>query len=544
MTVHGNQYLLPYFINMVTNRPSIQGNDELALSFYLLTKDLGKNHRIISFSRLLWPILSIQGVISTHIMLDGLTLFNKEGNLTNPPRQPMVGHILRNIENRTKIEQLTKLIDVLTYKDIEAEEIGEGEESEFQTLQIKGLINPEFLQALIKIIPLIEYNPISDYTVLDTSITTEMALNISENYRKIINTMKGNALRWKTQIDLIEKEVSKWLIDLNVQLKDVESRYSSQITKTSSTIDPNQVDQELKLEQDKIDQWDVNEKKNIIENITTLFKTSERHLEEIVKKNKFFTSGDSLKSRVYEDIIPHFENHFVYLKEEIMKFLESLDSLNQRFIELKKRGLQIDDGAKKKLEQYRGDIKAKLYDRDKLLSKFESEKEAQVSELYSLKEHIESLFNEIKNIVQIKHNKCLQEAQQLTAWSLNDNQSELFSRPIQWIYMPIYAIFFEDKSNFEEYMHLIFPGYITNDPSVMYQEISEQFIALKNLVYEKLESDMGTRSNFEFSCERNNLVKDPNFTKKIQLGLSKLRENGILNDYIEDKVRENINLFA
>ena len=542
MTVHGNQYLLPFFINKVTNHPTIQGNDELTLSFYLLTKDLGKNHKIISFSRLLWPILSIQGVISTHIMLDGLTLLNKKDRLTNPPRQPMVGHILRNIENRTKIEQLKKLIDVLTYKDIEAEEIGEGEESEFQTLQINGLINPEFLQTLIKIIPLIEYNPISDYTVLDTSITTEFALNLSEKYREIINTMKGNALRWKTQIDLIEKEVSKWLIDLNVQLKDVESRYSSQITKTSSTIDPTQIDQQLKLEQDKIDQWNVNEKKNIIENITTLFKTSERHLEEIIKKNKFFTSGDSLKSRVYEDIIPHFENHFVYLKEEVMNFLESLESLNQRFIELKKRGLQIDDDAKRKLEQYREDIKANLQDRDKLLSEFESEKEEQISELYSLKEHIESLYNEIKNIVQIKHNMCLQEAQQLIAWSLIDNQSELFSRPIQWIYMPVYVIFFEDETNFEEHMHLLFPGYITNDPSAIYEEISDQLVALKNLVYKKLESDMAIRSNFEFSCERKNLIKDPNLPKRIQMGLSKLREKALLNDDIERKVKEYINL--
>ncbi len=542
MTVHGNQYLLPFFINKVTGRPTIQGNDELSLSFYLLTKDLGKNHKIISFSRLLWPILSIQGVISTHIMLDGLNLLNKKDRLSNPPRQPMVGHILRNIENRNKIEQLNKLIDVLTYKDTKAEEIGEGEESEFQTLQINGLIYPGFLQALVKIIPLIEYNPISDYTVLDTSITTEIALNISERYREIINTMKGNALRWKTQIDLIEKEVSKWLIDLNVQLKDVDSRYSSQITKTSSTIVPSQVDQQLKLEQDKVDQWNVNEKKIIIENITTLFKTSERHLEEIIKKNKFFTSGDSLKSRVYEDIIPHFENHFVYLKEEVMKFLESLESLNQRFLELKERGLQIDDDTKRKLEQYRESIKVKLQDRDKLLTEFESEKKLQISELYSLKEHIESLFNEIKNIVQIKHNTCLQEAQQLIAWSLNDNQSDLFSRPIQWIYIPVYAIFFEDENNSEEYMHVLFPGYINNDPNAIYEEISDQFVALKNMVYEKLESDMATRSNFEFSCERKNLIKDPNFAKRIQIGLSKLRENAILTDDIEKKVREYINL--
>ena len=73
MTVHGNQYLLPLFISKDTLHYTIQGNDELSLAFYLLTKELGKTEKIVSFSRLLWPILSIQGVISTHIMLDGLS---------------------------------------------------------------------------------------------------------------------------------------------------------------------------------------------------------------------------------------------------------------------------------------------------------------------------------------------------------------------------------------------------------------------------------------------------------------------------------------
>ena len=49
---------------------------------------------------------------------------------------------------------------------------------------------------MTKIIPLIEYKPIADYTVLDTIISTENALNISEEYRQIINTMKGNPYAW------------------------------------------------------------------------------------------------------------------------------------------------------------------------------------------------------------------------------------------------------------------------------------------------------------------------------------------------------------
>jgi hypothetical protein len=545
LSVHGNQYLLPLFIDKNTRRSYIQGNDELALVFYLLTKELGVNEKILSFSKLLWPILSIQGVIGTHIMLDGVGIFKKSGKFSNPPRQPLVGHILRNIENRTKFEELDKLIDILIYKDTEAEDIGEGEESEYHSLKLDGLINPEFLQTLVSIIPLIDYKPIIDYTVLEHSITTENALTIAENYRDIINTMKGNAYRWNTQTELIEKEVGKWLVDLNVQLKDLDTRYSSQINKASSTIDPSQIDHKRKLEQDKIDQWNVEEKKKVIEGISTLFKTSERNLEEILTKNKFFVNNDTLKSKVFTDILPHFQNHFNYLKVEGEKFLTSLEVLNQMFNELKERANQLDQEANSKLEKFRESQSVKLKDRDKLLSEFESEKEEKIADLRIQKEKIEKLFSKIKEIIQIKHNACLQEAQELVRWSLTDNQSELFSRPIQWIYMPIYVMFIENEKDAEEHMNILFPGYINRNyvnPNNIYENLSDPLMILKNTLTEIIEDNMAVRSNFEFSSEGKSLVKDVNLKKKIQLGISKLKESISITENVEKKIRDNLGL--
>ncbi|HEC41134.1 MAG TPA: hypothetical protein ENI29_23010 [bacterium] len=544
MSVHGNQYLLPFLINKVTKRPTVQGNDELTLAFYLLTKDMGKNEKILSFSRLLWPILSIQGVISTHIMLDGLNILNKKDKFSNPPRQPLIGHILRNVENKTRVEELHRLIGVLNYKDAEAKEIGEGEDSEYQKLKINGLVNPEFLQTLIKMIPLVEYKPIIDYTVLDQNISTEIAINIAESYRETINTMKGNGFRWKSQTELIEKEVGKWLVELNVQLKDLQTRYSSQINKTSSTIDPIQMDQQVKLEQDRIEQWNVEEKKKIIESIATLFITSERSLEEMIKKNKFFASSDSIKSRVFEDVIPHFQNHFHYLRDKGKKFLEALEGLNNRFNELRERASLVDEEAKFKLKSFRESLNLKLIDRDKLLTEFESEKEKQISELHAKKKQIEDLYGVIQKIITTKHNLSLYEAQQLIKWSLNDNKSDLFSRPIQWIYMPFYVMFIENEETMEENMDVVFPGYITNDPSNIYDNISESFINLKNILIERIEDDIAVRSNFEFSSERKNLVKDPNFKKRIQLGIAKLKEKALINDIGERVIRANLDFIS
>ena len=542
MSIHGNQYLLPLLLRKEPNLPYIYENDELALVFYLLTKDL-KKEKILSFSKLLWPLLSIQGVISTHIILDGLNIFSKTGKFSNPPRQPLIGHVLRNIEGKSELEVLNKIIEVLTYKDVEAEEIGTGEESEYQALTIDGLINPEYLQSIIKIIPYLDYLPITDYSPLDTNITTEDALDISEKYRNTIDTNKGNAFRWETQISLIDKEINKWMTDLTVKLKDVELLYSSQINKTSSTIDNTKVKGQLELEHDKIDQWKVNEKRNLIENTTVLFKTAERNLQEIIKKNRFFSQDDFLKSKAFEDLINPFENHFNYLKEESKTFINNVENLQNKFNELKEQASRIDVEAERKLKELKGDLNEKLQDRDIQLNVLKEEKEVKLAKLTNFQSEIETHINKIKQIIQYKINNCFQDANNLIDWSIRDTQDELFSKPIQWIYMPVYAMFVEDEDLMEEQMDVILPGYV-GDITSLYEDFSDSFTGLRTLIKEKIEDDMRIRSNFEFSVEKNNLIKDPDFKKRIEMGISILQNKGLMNDQIEASIKEKLSLIS
>ena len=541
MSIHGNQYILPLFYTH-SSLPPINDYDELALSFYLLTKNLKQNEKVLSFSRLLWPFLCVQGVISTHIILDGLNLFSKKGKLSNPPRQPLIGHLLRNIENRTKEEQLKKIIDVLQYIDKDAEAIGESEESEFQKLKIDSLTNPEFLQTLVKLLPFVEFKSVAEYMPLETNFTTEQALEIADTYRNTIDYMKGNALRWNTQIELIGKEVDKWLIDINVQFKDISSRFSSQISKTTQIIDSSQIKEKFALESDRIDQWKVNEKRNVIENISVLFKTAERNLEDIIKKNKAFTHTDILKGRVFKDITAPFENHFKYLIEEGNNFVHSVTALTEKYMTLKERALEIDVEAKKKLDDFSSSLDLKLKDRNKNLSAFEEEKEKMISEIKVLQKSIEDLYAQVKNIIKTKNGTCLQEAKNLISWSLVDNKSELFSRPIVWIYMPLYVMFIENEEILEEKMVAVYPGFITDDPNNRYQEISGAMLNLKEAVNERIEEDMALRSNFEFSSENRNLLNDPSLAKKIQQGISILRRTTILSEQMENELRSKLGL--
>ncbi len=540
MSVHGNQNLLPLFLRKEKDLPPIKANEEIALAFYLLTKDIGEEEKILSFSRLLWPFLSIQGVISSHCILDGLLLFSKKGRYSNPPRQPLIGHVLRNVDNRSEIEQLEKIIEVLTYIDSEAEEIGEGEESEYRALEIEGLVNPDFLEGLMKIIPLIKNLPIADYIVLDTSLSTEKALKISERYRNLIDEMKGNGLRWETVSELIRKEVNKWITDLTVQLKDIDSRFTSQITKTSSTIDDSQIKEKMNLTRDQIENWKGNEKKKVIENICLLFKTIERPIEDLLKKNRFFSREESLKSKNLEDLFPNFESHIQFLKEELNKSLNSIESINQQYIEMKASSTTIDIEAEEKIESQHVGLQSALQDRDKILSGLSKEKQEHIMQLEDLKTQIEKFFLKINNILQTKKASCLKDAEETTEWSLKDDTSELFAKPIQWIYMPVYAMFLEDEDMMEERMNIVFPGYVSKGE--IYNEISDAFKDLKLMISEKVEDDMKIRSNFEFSVENKNLLEDPNFLKQIQKGTSILRNQEIINEEADKIIKDNLKL--
>jgi len=541
MSIHGNQYLLPFLIKKELEAPIIKDEAELTLAFHLLTKDLKKEEKIISFSRLLWPLLSVQGVISTHIILDGLAVFSKKGKFTNPPRQPLIGHILRNVDERSEAKLLERIIQVLTYKDSEATEIGSSEDSEYQTLFINGLMSPDYLQSLMELIPSLEYLPISKYMPLDTSLSTEIDLDISEKYREYIDTMKGNALRWESLIKLVSTEIDKWLTNLKVKIKDVELLYSSKINKLKESIGDSNIKKQKDLEFDKVEQWNVNVKKNVIINISLLFKNIESQLKEIISKNEFFTNEESLKSKVFEDLMQPYQEHFNYLKNEGTKFIDSITSFYQKFDELKEQAQNIDNETAQKLEGASKNAQSKLDNRDKQLYEYIKEKEDQLKELNTYKNQIESLFNKIKQIVQNKIQTCLNEAEQLKNWSIADTQEELFSKPIQWIYLPIYAIFLENEELMEERINVLFPGYIGTNPASLYENLSDAFVELKKLLNEKFEEDMKTRSNFEFSSEKKNLIKDINFKQNLKTGLSILKNKSLITKEIENKFLENLN---
>ncbi len=549
MSFHGQQNILPmFYLKEYASKP-ISLNEELSLSFYLLTHDLKENEKIKSFARLLIPMVFIQGLISTHIVLEGLSIASFNDKITNPPRQGVVGHILRNIENRTQVELLEKIIAVITYKDEDAKQLSsikeEEEEAEFKTVTIKSLLNPGLLEGLKKILPKLKYVPIRDYTVLDSSLITELALDLAEYYRNTIKLLKGNAMRWQNLIKLIDKETDKWLLDLKVKKKDIKGRYDSEIGKMSKVIDSSIVNERIKEEKDKIDLWVQIQKKKLIEAISQQFMTVDRKILELGGKNKFFTNYDALKAFRLEEVISKCRNHIGGMNEKIQSLSDQVRNISTQVDDYVKRSEEINQKATQRLEDLKQNLGEQLSKKDEMISKYQKEKEFESGELKNLKNNIKNKSQEIKDIISKKSEDCLREAKILENWNIKDSEAGNLSMPVIWVFFPLYMSLIEGE--FEEKIKLLLPGFINRNAlntESLKEELDPSYSTyLQNLML-KIEEDMKVRSNFEFSGEKNNLLEDPNIKKQIQNGISSLQSSAIISDVLAKRIEEKLNFIS
>lgn len=544
MSVHGDQHILPLFLQKSINRPILEKNDELAVAFHLLTNDLDLdgNHNVLSFAKLLWPFLAIQGIskpFSTHVVLDGLKIFSKKSKFTNPPRKPLLGHVLRNIDERDEIELLKRIKNILSYQDEEAKEVGEGKASEYQVFKVPSLTSPEFIESLKKLIPHLEYKPLEGFTPLDASLSTEEALDISEEYRNTIQRLKGNANRWKEQTELIEDKLESLFKDIKVQIMNVERRYDAEIEKVSNSISEQEVQSQIENKQDTINLRKRSEKKQVIENVASLFKTLDRSLEEILKKNKFYSNPDTLYRSSFNELEPKIEEHIDELRREGSELFNQIDTIETKFETQKERAKEINIKAKNELEEYRSELHEKLESKDGKISQLRREKEEKVKKLEERRAKMESMLQEIKEIIKSKRRDCLREADELISWSIKDDDAPTIKKPIQWIYMPLYVMFVENVGMMEERMEVVFPGYIDKESEEVYEYLSGAFSGLEGYINEKIEDDMALRSNFEFTAENNNLLKVPDFRERIERGITLLEQRGFTYE-VERGINENL----
>ena len=531
MSLHGIQKFLPYIIGMNGERIELPADYAVGLKNCLDRKK--KDESLVNFSRLAWPFILIQGNSSSHIVFDDVGICNLDEKIINPPRQATIGHILRNIDNKTYEDMLEMIKSVILYSDegkkIKSDNGKEEEVEEFKIVKVDGLIKPELIDGVAKLIPQLKNSPISEYALLESVHSVESALNLSQNYKDFGNLILGNKVRWNTLKELIQGPFDSWLTELKVKIKDAELIYKSTITKEESSITADSVTDTLDAKKDSTDQWAMQEKKNILAKIGGSFVGIDQILDELRKENTFFLNTDSFKLLKIEDAINTSRKHLDVINEACENIKERAEKIRLNIDNSLAQIKQIENESDKRIRNKTVELRTKLAQRNTRIQSVSEASESYITDLKDAEQFLHDKLLEIHEIIDNKMSSCEKDMINFQKWGLSDEISKI-NLPVLRIFMPLYIALFEDE---EEDERIVISLPTISNKNLDLEHVNEGFKKFSEKIETIIEDDMKIRSNFEFTMDRLNLLKNDTTEKKIRDGFDVLKIKGFNIDGFE-----------
>ncbi|MHA1338776.1 MAG: hypothetical protein ACTSRZ_01975 [Promethearchaeota archaeon] len=535
MSIHGIQKFFPFVLG--EDLRHLESPIDFLIGINELIKRKNSNEKIKSISRLAWPLILIHGTENSHIVIDDVGISNLEMEVANPPRKGVIGHILRNIDNRSYNEMLEKIIDIITYteegKAITTEWEKEEERKEYRKVIIKGLMGPQIIEGLEKLVKNLFEAPISEYNLLESQYSVEKGLDFAQEFQKLISDIRGTKVQWNDLHKVIQEPFNEWINELNAQIKDTEIRYKKSILKEKSTISKETVDELMKKAHQDIEQWVLREKKNVLEKIGGSFLPIDIIMENIRNKNAEFINTDSFKTLNIDVAIEKASDHIKNIKN-------SLDDLNQKWEQLQEnfnmyidKIRQIDEEAQKRINEKELELKTKLAQRDARIHDISKKSNEFIAQLKNAKESLSRKLKKIYEIIDKKMSECDKELNELMKWGLNEQKSNINQTVIR-LFLPVYVALLEDEEEDEERIIFSFPCIINKKLEAT--NVSEGFSEFKEKAEKIIEDDMKIRSNFEFTIDKNNLLVDEKLEKKILEAERLLKMLGYKAEPIKDNV--------
>lgn len=532
MSIHGIQKFIPFVID--ANHKILDNPVDFVIGLKNCLEQKKNNERVKNISRLAWPLILIHGTTTSHLIIDDVGICNLQTKITNPPRQAIIGHILRNSDNQTYNEMLDHIMNIVMYtesgKSISSAEVKEEEREEFQDIFIKGLVGPELINGIGIVIKKLIEDSISEYSLLESKLSVEIGLELAEKYKECIVLIKANKVRWESLIELIKGPFNEWINTLNVQIKDTELRFKTTITKEESNITEGEVRKLLKTEADIIDQWMLQEKKIILEKIGGSFLPINKLLEELMEGNNKFINTDSFKTIQIEKAVIMAKKQMELLSENIERYKEKLEYQKSTMKVLLEELKNIDNSAKERLSKKELELKTQLAQRNTRIQTISSASENYITDLKEAKSGLIKKLEEIKKIIEQKMDSCDKDLQFFMEYGLSDKVSSI-SQTVLRIFMPVFACLLEDSQGEERFV-FSFPTILEKDLNC--KALSDGMRALQQKTEQIVAEDMKIRSNFEFTIEKNNLLKDNKLKNLVINGLSVLKSLNYLKSGQED----------
>ena len=191
----------------------------------------------------------------------------------------------------------------------------------------------------------------------------------------------------------------------------------------------------------------------------------------------------------------------------------------------------IDGRIQKEYKDKEFELKKNLSERNARVQRLRDDKDIRIKELAELNEKLEAKLKEIEVIILKKVDACEKDKHLILKWGLADRISNI-STPVLRIFMPVFAGLLKDRRGNERIV-FAFPGIVDNNLNV--SPLSDGFKELQPELSKIVEDDMKIRSNFEFTIEKMNLLKNDEIEKLLKEGFSSLKIKGLGNDRIESK---------
>lgn len=505
MSLHGTQKILP-FISTGTGI-LLKPQDELYSALHLMIAKKKPKEKLTKVAKSLWPVVFIQGLPSTHLAVDELGIFSLSIQISNPPRQAEIGHILRDPQKKPA-EKLDKILTNIRFKDIAKDT--PIEEQETQVKILAGLFSPEFVFGLKNLLPAAVMEDVGEAAVLDSAFTTDQVIELSNEFRKLYELIRGNEVRWNSVRDLLTEPLNRWVTDIVVELKDTQGRYDAALNKTDSEIDESSMSNRLKSEKDTTEMWIQREKKRLCTELVEGFRPLAEQLDEIGNSIKKLYLGDATVAMGVEGTISAVEARLKQLDTSIPQCQEKVKNINVRFKDFLQKMGTVDIHAKEKVQSTENELVQRLQQKKASMEEIETEKMNAIDKIAKLKETIDQKFQTIKDILDSKMTACKREAQMVAQWAVPDEESKI-AMPIIRVFLPVFVGLFETP-DMEERLCIVLPHQLVKDATgKVFSPIHPEFGRFEDALEKTLSDDIKKRSNFEFACETKNLFSDPKY---------------------------------
>ncbi len=509
MSLHGAQKILQ-FIYTGAGIP-LKSQEELYSALYIMNAKKKTKENLTKLAKSLWPVVFIQGLPSTHVAVDELGISRLGKQISNPPRQAEIGHLLRDPQG-TPAEKLDKILTNLRFKDIAKDTPIEEQETQVKT--VPGLFPPDILSGLRTLLPTAIMEDVGEVAVLDSAFNTDQVIELSEEFRKLHELIRGNEVRWNSLRDLLAEPFNRWVTDLVVELKETQERYDAALNKTDSEIDESSLSNRLKSEKDTTEMWIQREKKRLCTDLVDSFRPLAEQLDEIGNSLKNLYVGEAVVSLGVEGTISAVESRIKQLDTSLPQCHEKVKNINDRFKEFLKKMETVDVRAKEKVQTTENELGQRLRQKKASMEEIETEKRIAIDQIAKMKESIDQKFQTIKELIDSKILSLKQEARDVSQWALPDEISKI-SMPIIRVFLPVYVGLFE-TADMEERLSVVLPHQFVKSPTgATLTTIHAAFKTFEEDLEKKLADDIKKRSNFEFACETKNLFSDTKYKNQV-----------------------------